>query len=271
MTFSLFDLAFVGSLTAAAYDSDAQSYITAVEAADGQALEVGVRDAYNDFFVGCKADGNFNALKSSCIMAGARTLAGALVPLVGTAPTSFNFVAGDYDRGTGLKGDGSTKYLDSNRADNADPQNDAHAFVHVITVDTRFNTTSAGAYIGSSSAGSASRRNIAPYNGNLFFANRSGVASSLSGGGSLTGGMGTSRLSSTGYDILKDNTLTTRTVSSVSPGSQTILIFADNANGTVQTRSDARLAFYSIGESLDLDLLRARVTALIAAIGAAIP
>jgi len=269
MTFSLFDLAFVGSLTAAAYDSDAQSYITAVEAADGQALEVGVRDAYNDFFVGCKADGNFNALKSSCIMAGARTLAGALVPLVGTAPTSFNFVAGDYDRGTGLKGDGSTKYLDSNRADNADPQNDAHAFVHVITVDTRFNTTSAGAYIGSSSAGSASRRNIAPYNGNLFFANRSGVASS--GAGNLTGGMGTSRSSSTGYDILKDNTLTTRTVSSVSPGSQTIFIFANNVNGTVQSRSDARLAFYSIGESLDLALLDARVTALVNAIGAAIP
>jgi len=269
MTFSLFDLAFVGSLTAAAYDPDAQSYITAVEAADGQALEVGVRDAYNDFFVGCKADGNFNALKAACIMIGARTLAGALVPLVGTAPTNNNFVAGDYDRETGLVGDGSTKYLDSNRADNADPQNDAHAFVHVITADTRFNTGSAGSYIGSANAGFASRRSIGPYFNSLYLSNRSGAASS--GAGSLTGGMGTSRSSSTGYDILKDNTLTTRTVSSVSPGSQTILIFADNANGTVQTRSDARIAFYSIGESLDLDLLRARVTALIAAIGAAIP
>jgi hypothetical protein len=34
--------------------------------------------------------------------------------------------------------------------------------------------------------------------------------------------------------------------------------------------TDARLAFYSIGESLDLALLDARVTALVTAIGAAI-
>jgi hypothetical protein len=35
--------------------------------------------------------------------------------------------------------------------------------------------------------------------------------------------------------------------------------------------SDARLAFYSIGESLDLALLDARVSALITAFGVAIP
>jgi hypothetical protein len=35
--------------------------------------------------------------------------------------------------------------------------------------------------------------------------------------------------------------------------------------------SNARLAFYSIGESLDLALLDARVTALITAFGVAIP
>jgi hypothetical protein len=71
-----------------AYDADAQAYITAVETADGQALETGVRDAINAFVVGCKADGIWNAIKASCILAGARTLTGALVPLVGTAPTT---------------------------------------------------------------------------------------------------------------------------------------------------------------------------------------
>ena len=78
----------------AAYDPDAQSYITAVEAADGQALEVGVRDAINAFVVGCKSDGIWAAIKAACIMAGARTLAGALVPLVGTAPTNNNLWRG---------------------------------------------------------------------------------------------------------------------------------------------------------------------------------
>jgi hypothetical protein len=45
-------------------------------------------------------------------------------------------------------------------------------------------------------------------------------------------------------------------------------IFSDNTGGN---HSNARLAFYSIGGSLNLNLLRDRVTALINAIAAAIP
>jgi hypothetical protein len=73
------------------------------------------RSPSTTFVNGCKADGIWNAIKASCILAGARTLNGALVPLVGTAPTNFNFVDWCYNRKTGLVGDGSTKYLDSNR------------------------------------------------------------------------------------------------------------------------------------------------------------
>jgi hypothetical protein len=94
-------------------DADAVAYIDAVEAADGQALETATRMAINSFVKGCKADGIWPAIKASCILAGARTRLGALTPLAGTAPTSFNFVDGDYNRKTGLVGDGSTKYLDS--------------------------------------------------------------------------------------------------------------------------------------------------------------
>ena len=136
---------------AAAYDPDAQDFINRVIAADVAAgntsgLEVGVQDAYNDFFVGCKADGTFNALKAACIMAGARTLAGALVPLVSTmpAPTNNNFVAGDYDRETGLVGDGSTKYLNSNRANSADPTDSKHLSVYITSGSSGFGQT----YIG---------------------------------------------------------------------------------------------------------------------------
>ena len=108
---------------AAVSDPDAMAYLRAVEDADNQALEQGVQQAVNQFVIGCKSDGIWSAIKASCILAGARTLNGALVPLVGIAPTNFNFVAGDYNRKTGLVGDGSTKYLDSNRNNNADPQN----------------------------------------------------------------------------------------------------------------------------------------------------
>ena len=47
-TLGLRDLGFLGGLGGgAAYDTDAQTYITAVEAADGQALETAVKDAIN--------------------------------------------------------------------------------------------------------------------------------------------------------------------------------------------------------------------------------
>lgn len=118
------------------YDTDAGNYIQAVEAADGQALESATRKAINDFVIGCKQDGIWDAIKASCILAGARTLAGALVPLVGTAPTNYNFVAGDYNRKTGLKGNATTKYLNSNRDNAADPQNSSSRCVFVTTALT---------------------------------------------------------------------------------------------------------------------------------------
>ena len=96
------------------FDADALAYITVVETADGQALEDGVKIAINNFIIGLKTDGIWESIKASVIMAGARTLNGALVPLKGPAPTNFNFVAGDYNRKTGLKGNGSTKYMDTN-------------------------------------------------------------------------------------------------------------------------------------------------------------
>jgi hypothetical protein len=105
-------------------DTDAAAYITAVETADGQALEEKTKIAIDNFVLGCKADGIWDAIKASCILAGARTRLGALTPPWSALPRlQFNFVDGDYNRKTGLVGDGSTKYLDSNRNNNADPQN----------------------------------------------------------------------------------------------------------------------------------------------------
>jgi hypothetical protein len=254
MTFSLFDVAFVGSLTPhSAYDPDAQAYITAVEAADTQALEVGVKDAINAFVVGCKADGIWSAIKASCILAGARTLAGALVPLVGAAPTNFNFVAGDYNRKTGLVGDGSTKYLDTNRNNNSDPQDSQHLSVHVSTLGTLLAlsglTDSAAAGISHIGAANVRSRNTAPL----------GVAMQ-------TGFNGISRNNSASFQQRVAASTTTITQASQPPANQSLaLLRAGSFYGT------HRLAFYSIGESLDLALLDARVTALIDAIAAAIP
>jgi hypothetical protein len=61
-------------------------------------------------------------------------------------------------------------------------------------------------------------------------------------------------------------------LSSVAPSSHNIYVFARNGtSGVPAVYSNGRLAFYSIGESLDLALLDARVTTLINAFAAAIP
>jgi len=238
-------------------DPDAAAYITAVETADGQALEEKVKIAIDNFVLGCKADGIWSAIKASCILAGARTLNGALVPLVGAAPTNYNFVAGDYNRETGLLGDASTKYLESNRDNDADPQNNNHNSVYITEPDSR---TSLHFYLG---------RGVSEPGVNLlghnFFRNRCQVEEYLSGN-QATGLLGTSRSSSAGYTIRKTGNNTFASKPSDGVSNDLIQIFGRGGDYT-----NARIAFYSIGESLDLAKLDARVTDLINAFGVAIP
>jgi len=254
---------------AAAYDTDAQAYITAVEAADGQSLETAVKDAINDFFVGCKADGIFSALKASCILAGARTLSGALVPLVSTmpAPTNYNFVAGDYDRKTGLVGDGSTKYLDSNRAANLDPQNSRHAAVYVST------KTGTGGFLGAASAGPVYTW-MGPGNspGNDVYMLNTQSFVVVTRPASL-GFYGTSRSSSTNLSYRFGGSTTTVSNTSAAHGSETIEVYKVDRTvvGFYDVYGASRMSFYSIGESIDLALLDARITTLMSDLAAAIP
>ena len=237
------------------YDFNAATYIDAVESADGQLLEPGVKDAINSFVLGCKNDGIWDAIKASCILAGARTLNGALVPLVGTAPTNNNFVAGDYDRETGLKGNGSTKYLNSNRNNNADPQNSNHNAVYV-------NTAGSNIYMGSPSASGGPNALAVSLTRNRNFA----IGTGLSG----TGFGGMSRDAASNYVVRSAGVSTVQSVSSTTAEAGNILVFCRGTVASLNAFTGARLAFYSIGESLDLALLDTRVTTLINAIGAAI-
>lgn len=259
----------LSSIRNRAFDSEALNYIQRVEAADGQPLEDTVKIAIDRFVRGCKADSIWNAIKASCILAGARTLNGALVPLAGTAPTSFNFVSGDYNRKTGLVGNGSTKYLDSNRAGNADPQNSAHAAVF------RTDTIALGtaSFLGSQKANGDRNVTFYAFGGSTGYAIRKSSVSdpTVTSTTSTPGLLGVSRSSATLHTHRVSGSSTTGTISSTAPDATSIYIFANNTNGSLATPTNARLAFYSIGEALDLALLDARVTDLINAIGAAIP
>ena len=251
------------------YDTDAGNYIQAVEAADGQALEAGTRQAINNFVIGCKQDGIWSAIKASCILAGARTLSGALVPLAGTAPTNNNFVSGDYDRKIGLIGDASTKYLDSNRNCNTDPQNSQHLAIFAKT--TSFNSFSIRGWIGSVSSPLNLLDHERAAGTTLRAFSRSGTDAAGSTLVGVGGFAGVSRATSAECIVRGAGVSTASAITSSTPNSDDIFVFARSSNGVPQSHSSIRLAFYSIGESLDLALLDARVTALITAFGVAIP
>lgn len=255
-----------------AYDPDAQDYINRVIAADVAAgdtngLEVDVQDAINAFFVECKTYGIFNALKASCILAGARTLSGALVPLVSTmpAPTNYNFVAGDYNRKTGLNGDGVSKYLDTNNTPNNTPitgdQDNFHLAVYGSEALQNGTGYMGGPYLaGGRHLGTAANGNLAvrlhsdvqfvtpPGSGNI---NLFGYSRSDSSNISV-------RLKGQSVNVIKSST-------TVSTANTDKVFFA------ISKYLSGRLQFYSLGADLDLALLDASVSTLMSNLTAAIP
>lgn len=253
------------------WDADAAAYIRAVEAADGQALELGVCNAYHNFFLELKAtSGLFSAIKASCILCGARTITGALVPLAGTAPTAQGgWASGDYSRTAGMTGDGNALYLDSNRANNADPQNDQHVAVWMSTLPT-VTSAVAGSRVGNSEVGGsqliyttspvlAFRIHTQDGTDASFNSPESGFFGATRGeAGATVGRNGGSELTGTG--------------TSESPNSENIHVFRRSGNvGNVPT--DATIAFYSIGSdigSAGIGALDTAVSNLITAIGNAL-
>ena len=237
-------------------DSDTLAYLAAVKAADGTGVEVSVANAVDDFITGCKADGIWDAIKASCILAGARTLAGALVPLKGAAPTNNGpFVSGDYNRETGLVGNGTSKYLDSNRAGNADPQNSFHTAVYL--------STTSDVYVAAAGPSGSGMMTLATSGAR----NRSGTAVSFSSTATAPTLVGHSRADASTVSVIANGTVASGANASNTPSSGNILL---PGYIYLPLYSSNRMAFYSIGESLDLADLDARVSALVTAIGAAI-
>lgn len=245
-------------------DADANAYITAVETADGQALETSVRDAINNFVVGCKADGIWSAIKASCILMGARTLSGALTPLVGPAPTNNGlFVSSDYVRGgatPGLKGNGSTKFINTNRADNADGQNDAHRSVWVTELPSV--TNQYNFYYGATPVNNQTDHSTAPSSLGMDYI-RARSSGAFVAGSHTTGLKALSRSSATQWTWRSGSSSGTVNDTSVSPSTLSVHVFA--SGGATAQRNGGRIAFYSVGSALTLSLLQSRVSTLVSA------
>ena len=263
----------VGNVSGPSYDSDAQAYITAVETADGQSLEADVKDAYNNFFVGLKDDGIFSDLSACCLLLGARTIAGALTPLVSSmpSPTNNNFVSGDYTRTTGLKGDASTKYLDSGLAANSDGQNDFHLSVY----ETELHNTGGGTagiigYTDFPVSGNAAQI-VYRYNA-LFIQRAKDPNGTQLSRGTTTGFSGIRRNLSSAFDYRYGGGTGSITATSSAAPSANFFVFANNLPGTgAYIPSNGRLAFYSFGASVSLANLDSRISTLVSEIGVALP
>jgi hypothetical protein len=235
------------------------AYVQAVEAADGNIqLENGVLAAMVAF-----ANYRIPLGGACCLMAGARTLAGALVPMVGTpGPTAFNFVSGDYNRKTGLVGDGSTKYLDSNRNNNADPQNSQHLAVYVTVLPTGFAARFAGDGAGSTGRTTIGHQDMpAPLN---FRLRTDTLYTSSLGNISANRLIGVSRSNSSNFTERSNNQSATVTAASETPTTGAIEVFRGTAAPT-----NARLSYYSIGPAVDLTAMDTAITTCMSALAAA--
>jgi hypothetical protein len=184
-------------------------------------------------------------------------------------------VDGDYNRKTGLVGNGSTKYLDSNRNNNADPQDSKHYAAWVSSLPTLVFSNAPFPIIaafGDDTALSFSQITAGGNNAppDRFFLRLNQTAGPQRLIVPTTGLIALNRNDSTDI-VLRNNKINTSiTAASAAPSSEPTLVFT-RAFTSPGGYTAGRLAFYSIGESLNLALLDARVTDLINAFGAAIP
>ena len=185
--------------------------------------------------------------------------------------TGHNFVQSDYDRRTGLKGDGTSKWIRTPRVNNIFAQNNHHRAAWVSSVGT--GPIFAG---GVNQAGSTYVDWIPGYGGirHGFTTN----VKTVSGQDALTSSgafVGFNRSNASNYQYIVPGASGTVNEASLAPWMEPVEILGasieQSVNYAVVSRGTHRLAFYSHGSSLDLDKLKYRVTLLVSAIQAAIP
>jgi phage-related protein len=241
----------VATMTAQS-DSDFIAWVSAVESADGQELEIAIKEAARTYFSTIKSSGNlWSKTRQLFLSCGPRTLQGALVPVKGQALTNNGFVSGDYSRKGGLGNSGNTsKYLNSN--------------VAISTLNTTANSLFFYGSIRSGSGelalsgwyGSDSSRILlldelsSPYAGGRTFRSGTNIPAQMpviSSSAAATFAFGSRTSASSSYLIIDSTTVTNTT--SLSPNfnsSQTVYYFALNYDGTATAFST------SISQSLGM-------------------
>ena len=226
------------------YDPDASRYIARVEARDHQPLQKHIKKAINNLVIGLKAGGVWFSIKTFGLLAGPRTLAGAMVALRGPDPIPYNFLPAHYTQTGGLVGlAAGLRTLDSGFALNSVPRDDIHASIWLASTP---NATHMGA-ANVSGGGLA----IGTNGTNAIYRIRSAGASTVAGN---TGGFyGVSRNNST--TVNSRNAFTNNSPSLTSDVSMQpirVRIFGDISTAGVVTASSCIVKSYTLGTNADL-------------------
>lgn len=241
-------------------DTDAAAYVSNVKTLNGvNTMGYTYNKAINDFVAGCKTDGTWSAIKAACILCGSNRLAGALYPLVGTAPTNVGFVDGDYDPNLGLSNNALTgtrsrsSFIRTNRGNADDPQNDQHLSIFVAIPES-LTTESTYIGVGSNDTGATQIQT------NINRRSRNGLNAVNGGIPNKNTFVGISRSSSSNFTTRTNNSTSSWNVVSETPNTAVLSVFCRQSFANF---TDATLSYYSIGTSLNLALYDTRVTTLI--------
>lgn len=207
------------------------------------------------------------------------TLSGALVPLFrgptygGTtygsaADTNINFVSADYaDNGAtgGLKGNGTNKSLNTGFAANTLAASNTHLGVGLVTAGTLTGfRTLIGAYNGGNNALSVDARRSSAGARCCFFT-RANTSTDQFGDDVIAATLATGNIVAAWPAMYRDGSAsgTSATTSQTYPSAHSLSVFALNNISTPINHSDARLGWYSVGETMTASQVSAFNVALV--------
>ena len=235
----------------AGFSTEAQNYFTRLDSA-GDTTYTAYKQPIANYIDGLVSNNLWDGLESSALFVGVG-FEGITVPLRGDMPTltNNNFVSGDQSVTDGLAGDGLTKEIATGTFNDDTAQDDQSMSAYVTVGDTVN-----GYYIsGGRSVGGVT--NI----GRGACRMRSTTSDAFIGGLGL---MGVSRANSAEFTRMDNNGVATVTRASQTPSTDEVRVF----NRPSGKASDARLATYHVGSSLNLATLETLQDQLIADIAA---
>ncbi len=225
------------------YDPDVQAWINA-RAAASDSVPTLYAIAVNQYVLDLKAiSGMWDAITQLLVFAGASTIAGAMVPIKGATPTASNFVDGDLALKTGLKGDTTSKSVNSGYTGTSFGQNNFHAYALVTDVPSNTNSI-----FGCAGSGTGAINML--YNNGTRGRTNNFDAHTVTG----TGGWGLNRSVSGSYQRMLADSVATVTRASQATPARAILLFARSqaASDAAETWGDPRILVWALGAATTL-------------------